>query len=283
MTDASFRVEPVAGALGAQIHGVDLSKPLSDETFAEIRNALHEHLVIFFRDQDLTSDQHHAFAKRFGELIPHPYVKGIAGYPEIIEIVKEPEETRNWGGYWHADLTFLETPPGGAVLYGRELPPVGGDTMFSNMYLAYETLSEGMREMLDGLGALHVSGEPQLYSSRFRSMHERRGNAPTEHVHPVARTHPVTGRKALFVNPLFTHSFEDMTAEESGPVLDYLHDHAVRPEFTFRFRWSRGSVLIWDNRVVQHHALNDDFGAARNGAGFRRVLHRATMAGEVPM
>jgi taurine dioxygenase len=283
MTDASFRVEPVAGALGAQIHGVDLSEPMSDEAFEEIRNALHEHLVIFFRDQDLTTDQHYAFAQRFGELMPHPYVQGLSGYPEIIEIVKEPEETRNWGGNWHADLTFMERPPGGAVLYGRELPPFGGDTMFANMYLAYETLSEGMREMLDGLGALHVSGEPQRFSAAFRSMYERRGNDPGEHVHPVVRTHPVTGRRSLFVNCGFTRSFEDMTAEESGPVLGYLYDHATRPEFTFRFRWSPGSVLIWDNRVVLHNALNDDFSAAGNGSGFRRVLHRATLEGERPM
>jgi len=283
MTDASIRVEPVAGALGAQIHGVDLSLPMSDETFEELRNALHEHLVIFFRDQKLTTDQHHAFAQRFGELMPHPYVQGLEEYPEIIEIVKEPEETQNWGGNWHADLTFMERPPGGAVLYGRELPPVGGDTMFANLYLAYETLSEGMREMLDGLGALHLSGEPHLYSSRYRSMYERRGNDPGENVHPVVRTHPVTGRKSLFVNRVFTHSFEDMTVEESSPVLDYLYDHATRPEFTFRFRWSPGSVLIWDNRVVLHNALSDDFSAARDGHGFRRVLHRATLAGERPM
>ena len=283
MTDASFRVEPVAGALGAQIHGVDLSRPLPDGTFEEIRNTLHEHLVIFFRDQNLTTDQHYAFARRFGDLIPHPYVQGVNGFPEIIEIVKEPEETRNWGGNWHADLTFREQPPAGAVLYGRELPPAGGDTMFANMYLAYETLSEGMRELLDGLHASHVSGQPERYSSQFRGMHERWGNDAQESVHPVVRTHPVTGRKALFVNGLFTHCFEDMTLEESEPVLTYLYEHSTRPEFTFRFRWSPGSVLIWDNRVVMHNALNDDFGAARNGAGFRRVLHRATLAGERPM
>ena len=283
MTDASIRVEPAAGALGAQIHGVNLSLPLSGETFGEIRDALHEHLVIFFRDQDLTTEQHHAFARRFGELMPHPYVHGLDGYPEIIEIVKEPDETRNWGGYWHADLTFKEQPPAGAVLYGRELPKVGGDTMFANMYLAYETLSEGMREMLDGLSAKHASGDPKSYSSRFRSMHERRGNDAEESVHPVVRTHPVTGRRALFVNRLFTHSFEDMTPEESEPVLAYLYDYSILPEFTFRFRWSPGSVLIWDNRVVLHNALNDDFSAARNGSGFRRVLHRATLAGERPM
>ena len=283
MTDASFRVEPVAGALGARIHGVDLSRPLPDGTFEKIRSALHEHLVVFFRDQVLTTEQHYAFARRFGDLARHPYVQGLDSYPEVIEIVKEPEETGNWGGHWHADLTFRERPPGGAVLYARELPPAGGDTMFANMYLAYESLSDGMREMLDGLNAKHISGEPRAYSSPYRSMYERTGNDAEENVHPVVRTHPATGRKALFVNRLFTRCFEDMTPEESEPVLTYLYDHSIRPEFTFRFRWSPGSVLIWDNRVVLHHALNDDFGAARNGTGFRRVLHRATLAGERPM
>ena len=283
MIDTSFRVEAVAGALGAQIHGVDLALPLSDETFEAIRDALHEYLVIFFRDQDLTAGQHRAFARRLGPLEPHPYVAGLAQHPDIIEIVKEPEETHNFGSRWHADLTFLEQPPGGAVLYARELPPVGGDTMFANMVLAYETLSHGMRRMLEGLSARHASGEPKLYASEFRGMRERGGTDAIEQVHPVVRTHPVTGRKAIFVNPVFTRCFETMTMEESAPVLRYLHEHATRPEFTFRFRWSPGTLLIWDNRVVLHNALNDDFGAARNGTGFRRVLHRATLAGERPM
>ncbi len=283
MIDTSFRVEAVAGALGAQIHGVDLALPLSDETFEAIRDALHEYLVIFFRDQDLTAGQHRAFARRLGPLEPHPYVAGLAEHPDIIEIVKEPEETHNFGSRWHADLTFLEQPPGGAVLYARELPPVGGDTMFANMVLAYETLSHGMRRMLEGLSARHASGEPKLYASEFRGMRERGGTDAIEQVHPVVRTHPVTGRKAIFVNPVFTRCFETMTMEESAPVLRYLHEHATRPEFTFRFRWSPGTLLIWDNRVVLHNALNDDFGAARNGTGFRRVLHRATLAGERPM
>ena len=283
MIDTSFRVEAVAGALGAQIHGVDLALPLSDETFEAIRDALHEYLVIFFRDQDLTAGQHRAFARCLGPLEPHPYVAGLAEHPDIIEIVKEPEETHNFGSGWHADLTFLEQPPGGAVLYARELPPVGGDTMFANMVLAYETLSHGMRRMLEGLSARHASGEPELYASEFRGMRERGATDAIEQVHPVVRTHPVTGRKAIFVNPVFTRRFETMTMEESAPVLRYLHEHATRPEFTFRFRWSPGTLLIWDNRVVLHNALNDDFGAARSGTGFRRVLHRATLAGERPM
>ena len=283
MTDTAFRVEPVAGALGAQIHGVDLALPLSGETLQAVRDALHEYLVIFFRDQDLTAEQHRAFARRLGPLESHPYVAGLAEHPDIIEIVKEPEETHNFGSGWHADLTFLEQPPGGAVLYARAMPPVGGDTMFANMVLAYETLSHGMRRMLEGLSARHASGEPELYASEFRGMRERGATDAIEQVHPVVRTHPVTGRKAIFVNPVFTRRFETMTMEESAPVLRYLHEHATRPEFTFRFRWSPRTLLIWDNRVVLHNALNDDFGAARSGTGFRRVLHRATLAGERPM
>ena len=283
MTDASFRVEPVAGALGAQVHGVNLAHPLTDEIFEAIRSALHEYLVIFFRGQELTTEQHRAFAERLGPLEPHPYVRGLAGHPDIIEIVKEPDETQNFGSGWHADLTFLEQPPGGAVLYARELPPVGGDTMFANMYLAYETLSDGMREMLDALNSVHASGQPERYFAEYRGMRKRPDTEAIERTHPVVCTHSRTGRRALFVNPMFTVRFESMTTEESAPVLGYLYGHATRPEFTFRFRWSPGTLLVWDNRVVLHNALEDDFGAARNGMGFRRVLHRATLAGERPM
>ena len=282
MTDAPFRVEPVAGALGARIHGVNLALPLSDGTLEAIRSALHEYLVIFFRDQELTTEQHRAFAERLGPLEPHPFVQGLAGHPDIIEIVKEPHETRNFGSGWHADLTFLEQPPGGAVLYARELPPVGGDTMFANMYLAYETLSDGMREMLDALNAVHGSGRPERYFAEYRGMRERPDTEAIERTHPVVCTHPRTGRRALFVNPMFTVRFESMTTEESTPVLGYLYGHATRPEFTFRLRWSPGTLLVWDNRVVLHNALEDDFGAARNGMGFCRVLHRATLTGERP-
>ena len=281
MATQSVEVEPVAGALGAEIGGVDLAEPLDDETFDEILAAFHEHLVIFFRDQDLTQQQHYDFAKRFGGVMEHPYVKGMAGFPEMIEIIKVPQETYNWGGDWHADLTFMAEPPRGAVVYGRELPPVGGDTMFANLALAYETLSEGMREMLDPLGAVHESGEPHRYASTFQEMHEKKGNDEENSVHPVVRTHPVTGRKSLFVNRGFTRRFDEMTAEESRPVLQYLYQHCARPELTCRFRWEQGSMAIWDNRIVLHNALSDDFGS-KNGQGFRRVLHRVTMGGEKP-
>ena len=282
MTYQSIDVQPVAGALGAEIHGVDLSQPLDNATFSDIYQAWLDNLVVFFRDQELTVDQHYAFAKRFKKLMPHPYVKSLDGYPEIIEIIKEPDEVRNWGGSWHADLTFMEEPPAGAVLYGRELPPVGGDTMFVNTQLAYETLSEGMKEMLEELRAIHVSGTPIRYSEAYKKMYEKQGEIADENAHPVVRTHPETQKKGLFINPGFTSHLEDMTKEESDPLLDYLYEHMRRPEFSCRLRWQPGTVAIWDNRAVWHNALADDFGARNNGQGFRRVLHRATLAGDKP-
>ena len=286
MTNQVIDVQPVAGALGAEIHGVDLSKTLDNSTFNDIYQAWLDHLVIFFRDQELTVDQHYEFAKRFKKLIPHPYVKSLDGYPEMIEIVKAPDEVRNWGGSWHADLTFMEEPPAGAVLYGRELPPVGGDTMFVNTQLAYETLSDGMKGMLDGLKAVHVEsaprGAPARYSDAYKKMYEKQGEIANENAHPVVRTHPETSKLGLFINPSFTSHLEDMTVEESQPVLDVLYDHMRRPEFSCRLRWQPGTVAIWDNRAVWHNALADDFGARNDGQGFRRVLHRATLAGDKP-
>jgi len=282
MSYQSIDVQPVSGALGAEIHGVDLSEPLDNATFNDIYQAWLDHLVVFMRDQELTTDQHYEFAKRFKKLMPHPYVKSLDGYPEIIEIIKEPDEVRNWGGSWHADLTFMDEPPAGAVLYGRELPPVGGDTMFVNTQLAYETLSDGMKNMLDGLNAVHISGEPVRYSEAYKKMFERHGEIADENAHPVVRTHPETGKKGLFINPGFTSHLEDMTVEESGPLLGLLYDHMRRPEFSCRLRWRPGTVAIWDNRAVWHNALADDFAARSNGQGFRRVLHRATLAGDKP-
>jgi taurine dioxygenase len=286
MSNQAIDVQPVAGALGAEIHGVDLSKTLDNSTFNDIYQAWLDHLVIFFRDQELTVDQHYEFAKRFKKLMPHPYVKSLDGYPEMIEIVKAPDQVHNWGGSWHADLSFMEEPPAGAVLYGRELPPVGGDTMFVNTQLAYETLSDGMKGMLDGLKAVHVEsaprGAPARYSDAYKKMYEKQGEIAEENAHPVVRTHPETSKLGLFINPSFTSHLEDMTVEESQPVLDVLYDHMRRPEFSCRLRWQPGTVAIWDNRAVWHNALADDFGARNNGQGFRRVLHRATLAGDKP-
>ena len=282
MTQQTISVEPIAGALGAEIAGVDLSLPLSDRVIGEIRAALLEHLVIFFHDQHLTPEQQLDFGSRFGQLQIHEFVEAMAGYPEILEVRKEPEETRNFGGGWHTDVSYLERPSLGSVLYAREVPEFGGDTMFANQYHAYETLSDGMKAMLDGMTAIHSARRPygpnaaraQEYGpSSMRFIFSEAAHAEIEH--PVVRTHRETGKKALYVNRTFTLRFKDMTEEESAPLLHYLCDHAVRPEFTCRFRWRPNSIAFWDNRCVQHNAINDYRGA-------RRVMHRVTIEGERP-
>ena len=281
MTNRTIDVQPIAGALGAEITGGELSEPIAENTLAEINEAFHEHLVLFFRDQHLTPQQHSDFAGQFAKLVPHPFVQSIEGFPGIIEIVKERDEKTNWGGInLHSDLTFFKAPPVGAALYAREVPPHGGDTLFVNMYLAYETLSDGMKALLSDLKAVHRSADPAAYSASFKGMHEKPNEAGSA-VHPVVITHPHTGRKALYTNNGYTKHFENMTTEESRPILDYLARHAARPEFNCRFHWTPGSLVMWDNRVTMHYAIEDDFGV-KTGNGYRRVMHRATFAGERP-
>lgn len=271
-------IRPVAGALGAEVFDVDLSQDLSDEIIAEIRQALLDHLVIFFRDQDITPEQHLAFAKRFGETVDYPLVKGVEGYPEIMLVIKHEHEKVNFGGLWHSDTTYLERPPMGSILVARELPPYGGDTLFANMYMAYETLSEGMKELLAPLKGVSVSNRPRVLETRQERMADSAKVKPETvltAVHPAIRTHPETGRKALYVNGAHTLRFDGMSEAESSPLLDYLFEHQVRPEFTCRFRWEPGSIAFWDNRATQHNPINDYH-------GFKRVMHRITIAGDIP-
>jgi taurine dioxygenase len=279
MRKNSIGVRPIAGAIGAEISGVDLSAPLDDDTIAEIRRAWLDHLVIFFRDQDLPPARFLAFARRLGEPIEYPFVTGIAGFPEITPVVKLEHEKVNFGGLWHSDTTYLEIPPMGTMLIAREVPAYGGDTLFANMYLAYETLSPGMRRLLDGLVAVNSSTKADTTKTREDRMRDGANpaaRAEYEASHPVVRTHPETGRKALYVNGGHTVRFKDMTEEESAPLLRSLFAHQTRPEFTCRFRWEKGSIAFWDNRCVQHNAIND-----YNGQ--RRVMHRVTIEGERPV
>jgi taurine dioxygenase len=283
MTYRTITVNRISGALGAEISGVDLSQKLDDEVIGEIRHALVDNCVIFFRDQHLTPDQHLAFGRRFGELQVHEFVAPSADHEEILEVRKEADETRNFGGGWHTDVSYLERPSLGSVLYAHEVPAVGGDTLFANQYLAYETLSDGMKAMLDGMTAIHSARRPyglnamSRYAAGERSMkYLYSENAHGEVEHPVIRTHVETGRKCLYVNGTFTIRFQDMTEEESTPLLQYLWAHAVRPEFTCRFRWDKGSIAFWDNRCVQHNAINDYHGQCR-------VMHRVTIEGERPV
>jgi taurine dioxygenase len=271
-------IHPVSGALGAEVTGVDLSKPLDDQALGVLRRAWLEHLVLFFREQALTPAQFLAFGRRFGQTIEYPFVKGLDEYPDIIPVVKLEHERINFGGVWHSDTAYLDVPPMASMLLAREVPPAGGDTLFANMYMAYDALSEGMKRLLGGLRAVNSSAKADASRTREDRIAERgRADARSlyEASHPVVRVHPETGRRALYVNVAHTVRFDGLTEEESAPLLGFLYRHQVRPEFTCRFRWRPGSLAFWDNRCAQHNAVNDY-------AGHRRVMHRITLAGDIP-
>jgi taurine dioxygenase len=272
-----MEIRRIAGALGAEILGIDLSSP-TDQEISFIRKTWLEHLVVFFRGQELSPEQFMAFAKRIGKPIEYPFVKGIPGFPEIIEVKKLEHERINFGGVWHSDTAYLEIPPMASLLLAREIPPAGGDTLFANQYLAYETLSEGMKRMLAGLVGVNDSAKANVTRTREDRIKSDGSDAAGKALvaeHPVVRTHPETGRKALYVNVAHTQRFKDMTAEESAPLLDFLFEHQVKPEFTCRFAWQPGSLAMWDNRCAQHNPVNDYH-------GYRRVMHRITLAGDRP-
>ncbi|MBM3559446.1 MAG: taurine dioxygenase, partial [Alphaproteobacteria bacterium] len=227
-----MEVRPIAGAIGAEIHGVDLSRDLDPSTVTTVRAAFLDRLVIFFRDQQLTAEQFLAAARHFGRPVEYPFVKGIDGYPEIITVAKLEHERVNFGGIWHSDTTYLQQPPMGTMLLAREVPPYGGDTLFANQYLAWKTLSEGMKRLLDGLVAVNSSAKADVSRTREDRLKDSgTAEARKEYVseHPVVRTHPETGRKALYVNTAHTARFRDMTEEESAPLLAFLHRHQVKP------------------------------------------------------
>jgi taurine dioxygenase len=278
MGNVQLEVHPIAGALGAEVGGVDLEGYLDDGTVAEIRRLWLEYLVIFFRGRMLPPERLLAFARRLGEVVEYPFIKGIEGFPEITPVLKLEHEQVNFGGLWHSDTAYLDRPPMGTMLIAREVPPFGGDTLFANMYLAYERLSEGMKRMLQGLIAVNSSAKANATRTREDRMRgDAKSDAKAEYVaeHPVIRTHPETGRKALYVNSGHTVRFKDMTEAESAPILNYLFEHLTRPEFTCRFRWQPGSLALWDNRCTQHNPINDYH-------GFRRSMHRITLAGDEP-
>jgi taurine dioxygenase len=277
MRNSQIEVRPIAGTIGAEIHNVDVSQELDEATIGDIRKALLDHCVIFFRDQKLDAERHKAFTRRFGKIFIHPNYKGMQADAEIITITREPGDKKIVGEEWHADTTMMPEPPMGAILYGVEVPPFGGDTLFANQAQAYEALSEGMKKMLAGVKAIHsdrkVAG-PAANKNAFRATKVREDAdwRETVSVHPVVVAHPETGRKQLFVNASYTVGFEGMTEEESKPLLDYLLDHGHRPEFTCRFRWATGSIAFWDNRVCKHLAIHD-------AGPFRRVMRRTQVAG----
>ncbi len=276
-------VTPLTGVLGAEIDGIDLTTELGDRVIEELEHAFAQHSVIVFRNQDMGPEDQKRFTRMFGEFGVEPYVKTMPDHPEVIEVVKDKTEigVKNFGGNWHSDWSFQAAPPRATILHAKEVPPYGGDTLFANMYMAYETLSPGMRQMLDGLRVMHSARRPygvdnKVFGTAKRSMTIINSEeAHAEHAHPAVRTIPETGRKALFINPVYAIRFADMTERESGPLLDFLNDHATRVEFTCRVRWQPGTLTMWDNRCVQHNAMNDY-------DGFSRRLHRTTVAGVAP-
>ncbi len=279
----TFDLHPMTMTLGAEIHGVDLGLEVAEDQFNEIRRAFTEFSVIFFRDQRLTPDQHIAFASRWGEINVNRFFKAIDSHPVIAEVRKEPDQETNIGGSWHTDHSYDQVPAAGSILYARQVPEIGGDTQFASMYAAYDGLSDGLKRMLEPLRATHSSRHAfgrtayriQQYSD---DVGDRLGNpdaATQDADHPVVIQHPLSGRKALYVNPGFTIRFSGWSDEESRPLLEYLYRQATKPEYTCRFHWQKNSLALWDNRATWHQALNDY-------PGQRRLMHRITIEG-VPL
>jgi taurine dioxygenase len=273
-----MNIKKIAGALGAEISGVDLTQTLSPDLTKEIRDVFLKNSVIFLRHQPLTSQQFMNFAKAMGEPVEYPFVKGFEDFPQIIEVKKLEHEKVNFGGVWHSDTTYLEKPPMGSMLLSKEIPPYGGDTLFACQYAAYESLSDTMQRLLDGLKGINTSAKADVSKTRedrIKSDGNESSPKSFSNAHPVVRTHPETGRKSLYINVAHTAGIEGLTDKESASLLSFLFEHQVKPEFTCRWVWEPNAVAFWDNRCAQHNPINDYH-------GFRRVLHRITLQGEKP-
>ena len=269
-------INPTSGSIGVEIHGIDLSTKLSDSVFSKIRETFIEHGLIFFRNQELTPEDHLRFAKRWGEININRFFAKVEGYDQIAEVKKDPDQKINIGGAWHTDHSYDQIPAMGSILLAKETPKIGGDTLFANMYRAYETLSDGMKKTLETMNAYHSSRHVfGAHTGYAEASNQRVGNpelATQDAIHPVIITHPESKQKALYVNPEFTVNFEGWTKEESKPLLDYLTKHATQEENTTRFQWEPGSIAFWDNRCTWHFALNDY-------PGEKRLMHRITVEG----
>ncbi|WP_326539827.1 TauD/TfdA dioxygenase family protein [Pseudorhodoferax sp.] len=277
-TDLDIR--PMTGTCGVEVLGVDLAAGIDVDTVQLVRQLLAERGVVFFRDQQLTPESHKAFAQLFGPIVTNPVYDHVPGYPEIMPVVKEPHDKYNIGDTWHSDMSYMEEPPLGSILYAREIPPFGGDTLWTNMTAAYEALPDTMKKMLDGRRALHsdrflTERLQERNAGRSTRLREDRVGKELSALHPVVRRHDESGAPALYVNYPFTWAFEGMSREESLPLLSQLVQHATRPEFCCRFRWQKGSLAFWDNRCTMHYACNDY-------QGYRREMHRITVAGQRP-
>ncbi|MCH9673756.1 MAG: TauD/TfdA family dioxygenase [Gammaproteobacteria bacterium] len=269
----TITVDPITPVIGAEIGGVDLSEPMGNQTFQEVHDALMRHQVIFFRDQDMSLDEHKAFGRQFGELHVHPAAPAPEGHPEIL-VIHADENSKHVAGHgWHSDVSCDPEPPMGSILHLRKTPDSGGDTMFSSMYAAYDGLSDSMKSYLESLTAIHAS--EHVYRGRYGQTESLRDGDYPENEHPIIRTHPVTRRKGLYVNSGFTRRIVGLTRRESDTLLNFLFDHVRTPEYHVRFRWDDNSVAFWDNRCVQHHALWDYYPAVRSG-------FRVTVKGDRP-
>ena len=274
MAFETIQVTPLTARIGAEISGIDLNQPLGNRQFQEVHDALMEHQVIFFRDQPLTVDQHKDFGRRFGELHIHPGSPPPDGHPEILIVHADENSKRVAGERWHTDVSCDAEPPMGSILHLWTVPEAGGDTLFSSMYAAWDGLSDRMQAYLEGLTATH-SGE-HVYRGRYNSgNYDDAGRVYPRSTHPVVRTHPVTGRKSLYVNRTFTTRINELPGEESKAVLAFLYDHCEKPDFQVRFKWRPDSVAFWDNRCVQHLAIWDYYPQVRSG-------YRVTIKGDRP-
>jgi taurine dioxygenase len=272
----SIKILPLAGSVGAEIKGVDVST-INDQQFKHINKALLNYGVIYFREQDLTPGQQLDFARRWNEPHLHPYLSGLPEHPEIIEIIKEPNDPNNFGDHWHTDQIFTPAPAMATMLYAKEVPEIGGDTLFACMAHAYDALSDGMKKMVGQLSTFNQYNKGASRSGKMQRKIPDPDKPTTPAVHPLVRKHPETGYPALYLTDIQTTlHFENMTPEESRPIIMYLLRHATRPEFTCRVDWQIGTLGIWDNRRLMHMALNDY-------PGKRRVMHRITIKGTPPL
>ena len=275
-----MKIDLLSGACGAEITNIDL-KDISDKNIRIIKDLLFEHKVIFFRNQDITHEEQINLSKCFGRIEKHAYVKGLPKYPEILRIVKEPFEKNNWGENWHSDVSYNKEPTQAVILKSVEIPPIGGDTMFANMELAWETLDEEIQNKIINKKALHSSLGMSFFVDNYAGMEAKDINIDEySNKHPIVRTHPETGKKILYVNWTYTKSIIGFEKEESDELLNKIFKHQERLELTCRFKWTKNAVAIWDNRSVIHYAIADYF--PNRGLGHRRVMDRIAIKGEVP-
>jgi taurine dioxygenase len=280
-----MRVTSLAPSMGAEITGIDLTNYFNRSTnlidsavMADIKAVWLERQLIVIRQQSITPEQQLRFAESLGEPDIYPFLQGLDGYPMITEVLKKATETVNFGGVWHSDTTYQSCPPMATVLYAKELPPIGGDTLFSNQYAAYEQLSEGLKRTLSPLRGVNIAEKKRVSATRSERVKESGSGIKADQlvgIHPVVRTHPDTGRKSLFVNTAHTVTFEGWTELESAGLLAFLFAHQISPEFQCRLTWQAGDIAIWDNRCTLHYPLNDYH-------GYRRMLHRITLKGDQP-